>query len=68
MPPVTSLGEARAAITALRAKALASNRSIPEPPEEPLPENCCERGCERCVFTLYYEAVDAWQREVEAEL
>ncbi|HZE59694.1 MAG TPA: oxidoreductase-like domain-containing protein [Burkholderiales bacterium] len=38
---------------------------IPEPPEEPLPENCCERGCDRCVFTIYYEAIDAWRRDIE---
>ena len=55
-------------ISTLRAKAVAHKEAIPEPPEEPLPENCCERGCERCVFTVYYEAVDAWRRDVEARL
>jgi hypothetical protein len=39
--------------------------ALPDPPEEPLPENCCERGCDRCVFTVYYEALDAWRRDIE---
>ncbi len=52
-------------ISALRAKALARKERIPEPPEEPLSENCCERGCERCVFTVYYEAIDTWRDDIE---
>ncbi len=55
-------------ISAMRAKASTRKARIPEPPEEPLPENCCERGCDRCVFTVYYEAVDDWRRDVEAQL
>ena len=55
-------------IATLRAKAFARHAVIPEPPEEPLAENCCERGCVRCVFTVYYEALDAWRREVESLL
>jgi len=67
-PAISSLGEARAAISALRAKAVARKAAIAEPPEEPLRESCCERGCDRCVYTVYYEAVDEWRREVEATL
>jgi Oxidoreductase-like protein, N-terminal len=62
----SSLSEARAVISTVRAKAFARHALIPEPPEEPLPENCCERGCDHCVFTVYYEAVDAWRREIES--
>ena len=61
----SSLREARALVSATRAKAFARHAVIPEPPEEPLPENCCERGCDRCVFTVYYEALDAWRRDIE---
>jgi hypothetical protein len=64
----SSLSEARAVISTLRAKAFARHAVIPEPPAAPLPENCCERGCDHCVFTVYYAAVDAWRRDVEAEL
>jgi hypothetical protein len=49
-------------------RATAAGREIPEPPEEPLPDNCCGRGCETCVFITYYVALDAWRREVEADL
>jgi hypothetical protein len=61
----SSLREARAVISSVRARAFARHAVIPEPPEEPLPENCCERGCDRCVFTVYYEAIDAWRRDIE---
>jgi hypothetical protein len=69
LPPATdipsSLAEAHAVISSVRANASARKARIPEPPEEPLPAECCERGCERCVFTVYYEAIDAWRREIE---
>jgi hypothetical protein len=61
----SSLSEARVVISTLRARAFARHCVVPEPPEEPLPENCCERGCDRCVFTVYYEAVDEWRRDIE---
>jgi len=61
----SSLKEARGAVATIRAKAFARQAKISEPPEEPLPENCCERGCDRCVFVVYYEAVAAWIRVVE---
>ena len=61
----SSLAEARALIAAVRVKA--SGREIPEPPEEPLPESCCGRGCEGCVFVTYYAALDAWRRDAEAQ-
>jgi len=64
----SSLSEARKIIDAVCARAADSKSVIPQPPEEPLPEECCGRGCERCVLTVYYEAVDAWRRDVEPTL
>ena len=61
----SSLSEARAVISSVRARAFARHAVIPDPPEEPLPGDCCERGCDRCVFTVYYEAIDAWRRDIE---
>jgi hypothetical protein len=49
----------------VRAKAFARQAVIPDPPEEPLPADCCERGCDRCVFAVYYEAIDAWRQDIE---
>jgi hypothetical protein len=62
-----SLSQARALISTMRAKAFARHSVVPEPPEEPLPSSCCERGCDRCVFSIYYEALDAWRRDIERE-
>ena len=61
----TSLKEARALVSTMRARAFARHAVVPEPPEEPLPGNCCERGCDRCIFTLYYEALDEWRLCIE---
>ncbi|MDS4027145.1 MAG: oxidoreductase-like domain-containing protein [Candidatus Contendobacter sp.] len=36
----------------------------PAPPKPPVPGECCERGCENCVWVFYYEA----QRRHEATL
>src|SRR5258706_15037892 len=61
LPPAislpSSLSQARALISTVRAKAFARHSVIPEPPEEPLPSSCCERGCDRCVFSIHYEAL-----------
>ena len=51
----------------MRAKAFARQAALPAPPEEPLAADCCERGCERCVFTVYYEALDLWRRQIEGD-
>jgi hypothetical protein len=55
-----SLAEARGFIAEVYARA--RGRDIPPPPEEPLPGNCCERGCELCVFVVYYLALEEWRR------
>ena len=61
----TSLAEARQFVERVRREA--RGRRIAEPPEAPLPASCCERGCERCVFVVYYEALMAWRREALGE-
>ncbi|NZA25632.1 oxidoreductase-like protein [Luteimonas sp. SJ-92] len=40
----------------------------PQPPQKPLPTDCCESGCEICVYdlyadelALYREALAAWR-------
>jgi hypothetical protein len=37
---------------------------LPPPPREPLPEECCGRGCERCVYVFYEEALQRWQDKI----
>ena len=33
----------------------------PIPPEKPLASDCCEGGCDRCVFDLYAEALGQYE-------
>lgn len=33
----------------------------PQPPEKPLPSDCCGGGCTRCVFDLYDEAMERYE-------
>lgn len=33
----------------------------PARPEKPLPSDCCEGGCERCVFDLYAEELEQYE-------
>ncbi|MGH8581543.1 MAG: oxidoreductase-like domain-containing protein [Gammaproteobacteria bacterium] len=39
----------------------------PPPPERPGPEECCQRGCERCIFVWYEEALERWKGQVGPE-
>ena len=35
---------------------------LPEPPEEPLPSDCCGTGCSPCVQDIYHEELQGWLR------
>lgn len=34
----------------------------PVRPAEPEPGACCQRGCEPCVYDLYWEAMDRYEQ------
>jgi hypothetical protein len=36
----------------------------PLPPEKPLPSDCCEGGCDPCVFESYEEALAHYRDEL----
>lgn len=38
--------------------------NLPPPPIQPLPEECCGRGCENCVYVYYEAALKRWQEKV----
>lgn len=38
----------------------------PEPPEAPLPSDCCDSGCPVCVFDSYSEELQAYREAVAA--
>lgn len=35
---------------------------LPEPPQEPLPSDCCGTGCSPCVNDLYQEELALWEQ------
>ncbi|KAI3451020.1 hypothetical protein Pfo_007685 [Paulownia fortunei] len=43
-----------------------STPPIPPPPEKPLPGDCCGSGCVRCVWDLYYEELEEYNRLYKA--
>lgn len=38
----------------------------PSPPEKPLPMDCCESGCDRCVFDIHAEELAAYEAALAA--
>lgn len=43
-----------------------ANDPRPTPPERPSPDDCCNSGCDPCVFDLYEEALDRYEEQVRA--
>ncbi len=39
--------------------------TLPDKPVRPNPSECCDSGCENCVFVYYEMAVKRWEAEVE---
>jgi hypothetical protein len=33
-------------------------------PEKPLPSDCCESGCERCVYDVYADELARYERRL----
>ncbi|MFA6985259.1 MAG: oxidoreductase-like domain-containing protein [Arenimonas sp.] len=42
-----------------------TDQQAPQPPEKPLPGDCCGGGCQRCVFDLYDEALQRYEQALE---
>jgi hypothetical protein len=38
----------------------------PMPPERPAPDECCQSGCDPCVFDLYEDALDHYETALTA--
>nr|XP_009590096.1 uncharacterized protein LOC104087368 [Nicotiana tomentosiformis] len=39
-----------------------SKVTIPPPPEKPLPGDCCGNGCVPCVWDMYYEELEEYNK------
>jgi hypothetical protein len=40
---------------------LASARGVATPPARPVPGECCDRGCEMCIWDYYERALTRWR-------
>ena len=38
----------------------------PVPPEKPLPADCCDSGCDRCVHEIYAEELAHYEQQLAA--
>lgn len=38
----------------------------PQPPEKPLPAECCESGCDPCVYDLYADELNHYRQALAA--
>ena len=38
----------------------------PEPPRAPEADECCQSGCERCVYDRYLSALERYEAALEA--
>lgn len=38
----------------------------PVPPEKPLPADCCDSGCDRCVHEIYAEELAHYEQRLAA--
>ena len=38
----------------------------PQPPEKPLPQECCESGCPICVYDLYADELESYRLALAA--
>ena len=68
MSLAANLAEARAEVERLQARAQARGIALPVPPEQQEESVCCGRGCDPCMFTYYFDALDAWRDKVDALL
>jgi hypothetical protein len=63
-----NLAQAAADIGRVQARAQAAGVMLPKPPEQLDASACCGRGCHPCMFTYYFDALDAWREKAEALL
>jgi hypothetical protein len=43
-----------------------SSDPMPQPPREPLPEECCGGGCDPCVYDRYSDAMERYRDALQA--
>lgn len=63
---VASLAEARRVISVIEDQLARAGIGFRAPP--PIPDSCCGRGCQGCVWEGYYAALNYWQQQACAAL
>jgi hypothetical protein len=48
------------------ADSMKDNDPRPVPPEQPGDDECCQSGCNPCVWDRYYEALERYRAELKA--
>ena len=43
---------------------MSNTKKIPKKPIKPDESECCNRGCENCVFIFYERALKNWRRKI----
>ena len=38
----------------------------PLPPPEPRPDECCRTGCDPCIYDLYFDELERYERALQA--
>ena len=68
LPPGTPMASAgsRDGGGANKPDAAPSLAPMPQPPEKPLPGDCCGSGCVRCVWDIYFDELDAYDKALAA--
>ena len=59
--PMKSVDDAQTIVREI--EALLSRRNLSLRPPPPMPNTCCGRGCNGCVWQGYYEALAYWREQ-----
>jgi hypothetical protein len=63
-----TLADAQADVQRLQDAAQCAGIALRAPPEQIDPRSCCGRGCHLCMYTYYFDALDAWKEEAGKRL
>ena len=47
-------------------KPAADDDPQPQPPRSPEPGECCQSGCEPCVYDVYWDALERYEQALQA--
>ncbi|KAG8057528.1 hypothetical protein GUJ93_ZPchr0002g23103 [Zizania palustris] len=66
LPPAAPMASSLPDAGATKPATATAPAPAPQPPEKPLPGDCCGSGCVRCVWDVYYDELDAYDKALAA--